>query len=84
MPDQIDWGFFDRHGETFDSHRKLPHKEQTGAITFVTMRLADSMPLEVVQQWHDDIENWLKKKWVGWFQSGRCIEFQNGLSTTKN
>lgn len=54
-------GGFDRHGETFDSHRKLPHKEQTGAITFVTMRLADSMPLEVVQQWHDDIENWLKK-----------------------
>lgn len=61
VPEPIEWGFFDRRNETFDSHRKLPHKEQSGTVTFVTMRLADSMPHAVVQQWHDEIESWLKE-----------------------
>ena len=56
-----EWRFFDPAAETFESSRNLPHWDQTGALTFVTMRLADSMPKEVVKKWHEEIESWLRE-----------------------
>lgn len=53
------WNFYDPDVEMLESYRNLPHRDQTGALTFVTMRLADSMPKEIVRQWHDEIESWL-------------------------
>lgn len=32
-----------------------------GHLTFVTFRLSDSMPREVVERWHDEIAKWLKE-----------------------
>jgi len=56
---EIEWGFFDRRAHTDESARNLPHKEQVGAVTFVTLRLADSMPKQVVKQWHQELADWL-------------------------
>ena len=44
------WNVFDKEAETHVSTRNLPHWDQTGAVTFVTLRLADSMPHSVVQK----------------------------------
>ena len=41
------------------------HIDMPGHLTFVTFRLADSMPREVVQRWHDEIESWLKEHHLG-------------------
>ena len=41
-----------------------------GHLTFVTFRLADSMPREVVRRWHDEIESWLQEHDLG----GRTVE----------
>jgi carbamoylphosphate synthase large subunit/REP element-mobilizing transposase RayT len=38
----------------------LPHWEQAGATYFVTFRLADSIPVDVLAQWKDERAAWLK------------------------
>jgi carbamoylphosphate synthase large subunit/REP element-mobilizing transposase RayT len=38
----------------------LPHWEQSGATYFVTFRLADSIPADVLAQWKDERAAWLK------------------------
>src|SRR6266480_3402214 len=38
----------------------LPHWEQPGATYFVTFRLADSLPADVLAQWRDERAAWLK------------------------
>src|SRR5881394_1353272 len=38
----------------------LPHWEQPGATYFVTFRLADSLPADVLAQWRDEQAAWLK------------------------
>ena len=54
------WNVFDKEAETHVSTRNLPHWDQTGAVTFVTLRLADSMPHSVVQKWHNEVQQWLQ------------------------
>ena len=61
----IEWNFFDRDADSLVSKRNLPHIDMPGHLTFVTFRLADSMPREVVQKWHDEIESWLKEHHLG-------------------
>ena len=58
---KIEWGVYDPNADLLESHRNLPHRDQAGALTFVTFRLADSMPKQVVAQWHSDIEQWLQQ-----------------------
>src|SRR6266436_3856865 len=38
----------------------LPHWEQSGATYFVTFRLTDSLPADVLAQWRDERAAWLK------------------------
>ena len=57
----FEWNFFDRNAESLVTKRNLPHIDMPGHLTFVTFRLADSMPREVVKQWHHEIESWLKE-----------------------
>ena len=45
--------------------RNLPHRDQAGALTFVTFWRADSMPKQVVDQWHNEIEQWLQQNKLG-------------------
>lgn len=55
----VQWGFYDRERDAEESRRNLPHIDMPGALTFVTFRLKDSMPAEVVKCWHDEIDSWL-------------------------
>jgi len=61
----IEWNFFDRDAESLVTKRNMPHVDMPGHLTFVTLRLADSMPRKVVQEWHDEIESWLKEHSLG-------------------
>ena len=51
---KIEWGVYDPNADLRESHRNLPHRDQAGALTFVTFRLADSMPKHVVAQWQGE------------------------------
>ena len=66
----VEWNFFDRNAESLVTKRNLPHIDVPGHLTFVTFRLADSMPREVVRRWHDEIESWLQEHDLG----GRTVE----------
>ena len=51
---------FNPHGEVKAYHRHLPHWRQKGATYFVTFRLADSIPKNILLQWREERELWLK------------------------
>src|SRR5205823_4292107 len=51
---------FDEQSEVSQKHRHLPHWEQANATYFVTFRLADSIPQDVFEQWHEERAIWLK------------------------
>jgi putative transposase len=57
----IEWNFYEPDADADVSRRFLPHIDICGAITFVTFRLADSMPSEIVKQWHDEMDQWLSE-----------------------
>ena len=57
----IEWNFFDRNADSLVTKRNMPHIDMPGHLTFVTFRLADSMPREVVEQWHHEIESCLEE-----------------------
>lgn len=66
----VEWSFYSRDRVALESKRNLPHLDMPGALTFVTFRLADSMPQKVVRQWHDEIEDWLRENGL----TGQSIE----------
>ena len=66
----IQWNFFDRQAESLVTKRNMPHIDMPGHLTFVTFRLADSMPREIVERWNHEIEVWLQEHNLG----GRTIE----------
>jgi len=51
---------FDPHGELRHRKRNLPHWEQAGATYFVTFRLADAVPQNLLRQWKQELETWLE------------------------
>jgi putative transposase len=60
----INWRCLDAEREIQISARHRPHWEQEGALTFVTIRLADSMPKAVVLRWLREQEEWLQSQGV--------------------
>ena len=66
----IQWNFFDRQAESLVSKRNMPHIDMPGHLTFVTFRLADSMPRDIVEQWHHELVVWFQEHGLG----GRTIE----------
>ena len=50
---------FDREAEVHQSEHLRPHWMQDGTITFITMRLADSIPKETVQLWDREKRHFL-------------------------
>jgi len=66
----VRWNVFDQDAEIELSTRNLPHWDQVGALTFVTLRLADSMPRKVVKQWQNEIDLWMVEHGLG----GRSVE----------
>jgi len=58
LPDVV-WNCFDPEADFAIGARTRPHWEQTGAVTFVTIRLIDSMPKPVVEDWIRAQQDWL-------------------------
>jgi REP element-mobilizing transposase RayT len=44
--------------------RNLPHWHQSGAVVFVTLRLADAIPEQALTRWADDRRRWLLARGV--------------------
>jgi hypothetical protein len=56
---------FDPHAPVNIYRRHLPHWRQDGATYFVTFRLGDSIPEQVLLQWQDEDRVWLKANGIG-------------------
>jgi carbamoyl-phosphate synthase large subunit len=50
----------DPHGGLRRRRRNLPHWEQEDATYFITFRLADAVPQDVLRQWKEELETWRK------------------------
>ena len=48
----------DRHSEIEKRRRNLPHWQQKNATYFVTFRLADAVPQNILRQWKEELETW--------------------------
>ncbi|TWT81365.1 Transposase IS200 like protein [Planctomycetes bacterium CA13] len=53
---------FDPDAELFVEDRLRPHWSQTGAIAFITMRMRDSIPSEVLDRWDREKTDWLARR----------------------
>ena len=53
--------FFDPYGEIDRRQNRLPHWQQPGATVFVTFRLADSLPRELIEGWRQERDAW--RRW---------------------
>ena len=60
----VEWKVFDPKSEVDVTARNRPHWDQSGALTFVTIRLADSMPKVVVERWLAELRDFLERNGV--------------------
>ena len=58
--------FFNPYAEIRHTENRLPHWQQEGAVYFVTFRLADSIPLQLLNQWEDERRAWLRLHHEPW------------------
>jgi putative transposase len=52
--------FFNPYTDIRHTENRLPHWQQDGAVYFVTFRLADAMPIRLLNQWQNDREAWVR------------------------
>jgi REP element-mobilizing transposase RayT len=52
--------FFNPYADIRFTVNRLPHWQQSGAVYFVTFRLADAVPYHVRTQWESEREAWLR------------------------
>jgi len=52
---------FDPDEEVAVVERKLPHWTQPGTICFITFRTYDSMPAQLIERWHAERGEWLRR-----------------------
>jgi putative transposase len=55
-----DLSFFNPYAEIQHTENRLPHWQQTGAVYFITFRLADAIPVHLRDQWEDERATWLR------------------------
>ena len=58
--------FFDPLAETLKTRNNLPHWQQSGATYFITYRLADSIPKELIEKWRKERAEWLLENPEPW------------------
>ncbi len=58
--------FFNEYVEVRKTGGKLPHWEQPGATYFLTWRLADSIPEELMGKWRAERDAWLLENPKPW------------------
>lgn len=52
--------FFNPYADIRHTENRLPHWQQSGAVYFVTFRLADSIPRNLLSEWETERETWLR------------------------
>ena len=52
--------FFDPRAEVSVFERRLPHWMQAGVLCFITWRMNDSIPPDVLDRWRDERRQWLR------------------------
>lgn len=57
----LDDPFFEEDGEITETRRNLPHWNQDGKLYFLTWRLADSLPQEMLEQLTADRDAWTRR-----------------------
>jgi REP element-mobilizing transposase RayT len=60
--------YFNSRGQIVFSANRLPHWQQAGGIYFVTFRLADSVPKQLLDRWVAEREGWLRFHPSPWSQ----------------
>ena len=58
--------FYNPLADSEKSANRLPHWEQEGAVYFVTFRLADSVPQELLDRWVCEREGWMRANPEPW------------------
>ncbi len=58
--------FFNPYGDIQHGQNRLPHWQQTGAVYFVTFRLADSIPAQFIREWEHERDVWTKLNPLPW------------------
>jgi putative transposase len=53
---------FDPNGELLISEHCRPHWSQAGAVVFITFRMYDSIPREVILRWEREKQEWLRRR----------------------
>ena len=52
--------FVDPYADIRFTHNRLPHGRQKGAVYFLMFRLADALPQNLLEQWQEERNAWLK------------------------
>src|SRR5262245_17245286 len=65
----------DRLGEILKTRRNLPHWQQKHATYFVTFRLADAVPQNILRQWKEELDTWRNFHPEPWDPGTKC-EYQ--------
>lgn len=55
---------FDPKAEFFIEERCRPHWSQAGAVTFITFRTHDSIPIDVIKRWDREKHDWLIRRGI--------------------
>jgi REP element-mobilizing transposase RayT len=58
--------FLDGAGEIRRHHNRLPHWQQSRTACFVTFRLWDSIPADLLSEWREDRDAWLAEHPKPW------------------
>lgn len=56
----IERRFFNPYAEIRFTKNRLPHRQQDGITYFVTFRLVDAIPTNLLDQWRSERDGWLK------------------------
>lgn len=59
-------GFLDPHRDIAKHGDRLPHWQQDQVVQFVTFRLGDSLPAELLKQWTEARARWLRRHPEPW------------------
>lgn len=62
----IGYAFFQRGAELDTARNRLPHWQQGDVWCYVTWRLGDSLPQELLRQWQAEKDAWMKRNPRPW------------------
>lgn len=84
MTERAEIPFFNPLAEIKIGHNRLPHWDQLGKTYFLTFRLADSLPAELLRRHQAEKEAWLKlhpEPWTAEEESDYHQRFQRQIET---